>query len=401
MSVLPGLVRRWERARAFVTRISPRARDTAMLLIALGSGVGYTFSLDGKASSGWLVTVLVVTCASAVLLWWRRSHPVPVTLGALVGAAITGVPVAVSFALLTLAIRRRDRVLAVVVGLGFATDVTREIVRGANPVATVVTSLLFWSALVAIGAYIGARRDLVLSLRQRAETAEAEHELRAEQARLGERNRIAREMHDVLAHKVSLIALHAGALEVNADVGSEQVERTAALVRTTAREALDDLRGVLGVLRTDVSPDATDLAPQPGLADVAALVESSRAAGIAVDLDCRVEGAPPEVIGRTAHRVVQESLTNVHKHARSAATTVLLDGAGGRELEVVVCNKVPVAAGSLLPGSGVGLVGLAERVALVGGTLRWGRTDDGGWQVHAHLPWPDPASDGADGGGEP
>lgn len=394
MSVLPGVVRRWRQARAFGARISPRARDVTALLVALGSGAGYTVSLDGKASGTRLVIVLVVSSASALLLWWRRSHPVAVTLGALVGAVITGLPVALSFALLTLTIRRRDRVLAAVVGLGFVTDVTWVLVRGTNLVTSVVTSLLFWSALVAIGAYIGARRDLVVSLRQRAETAEAERELRAEQARLGERNRIAREMHDVLAHKVSLIALHAGALEVNADVGPEQVERTAALVRTTAHEALDDLRGVLGVLRTDGSPDHTDLAPQPGLADVATLVEYSREAGIAVELDWRVEGAPPAVIGRTAHRVVQESLTNVHKHARSAATDVLLDGAVRRGLEVVVHNKLPVGVGSLLPGSGVGLVGLAERVALVGGSLDWGRTDDGGWRVHAHLPWPDPAADG-------
>ncbi|GAB3592405.1 histidine kinase [Angustibacter peucedani] len=394
MSVLPGVVRRWRRARAFVARISPRARDVTILLITLGAGLGYTFSLDGKAADGWVFTVLVLSCAAAVALWWRRRFPVVVTLVTLVIAVITALPVAVAFAVLTLTIRRRDRVLAMVVGLCFATDVVRELVTGSNAFTTLAGSALFWSALVAIGAYIGARRDLVVSLRQRAETAEAERELRAEQARLAERNRIAREMHDVLAHKVSLIALHAGALEVNADAGPEQVERTAALVRTTAREALDDLRGVLGVLRTDAKPDGADLAPQPGLADVASLVESSRAAGVAVELECRVEGTPPDVLGRTAHRVVQESLTNVHKHARSASTSVLLDGAAGRGLDVVVRNKVPVAAGSLLPGSGMGLVGLAERVALVGGTLESGRTDDGGWRVRAHLPW-----GGADEGG--
>ena len=100
-------------------------------------------------------------------------------------------------------------------------------------------------------------------MRERADRAESERELRAEQARLGERTRIAQEMHDVLAHKVSLIALHAGGLELNPDAGPEQVERSAVLIRSTARQALEDLRGVLGVLRADESADGATLAPQP------------------------------------------------------------------------------------------------------------------------------------------
>jgi signal transduction histidine kinase len=236
----------------------------------------------------------------------------------------------------------------------------------------------------------GARRDLVTSLRDRAAREEDERELRAEQARLAERARIAREMHDVLAHKVSLIALQAGGLEVNPGVGTEQVQQTAGLIRATAREALQDLRGVLGVLREQpaAAVDGSDLAPQPGLSQVAALVSASRLAGVQVTLTNEVTDLP-NTLGRTIFRVVQESLTNVHKHARGAATDIVIsagvaDGVPG--VGVSVSNQRPVAAGSLLPGSGAGLIGLRERVELVGGTLRAGPTSDGGWRVDAWLP---------------
>lgn len=176
----------------------------------------------------------------------------------------------------------------------------------------------------------------MVSLRDRAERAEAERELRAEQARLGERARIAQEMHDVLAHKVSLIALHAGGLEVNPAVGPEKVESSAELI-----------------LPADV----------------------------------------PVSIGRTVYRIVQESLTNVHKHARDAATDVLVHGAVGEGVTVRVTNIRPVAAGFLLPGAGAGLVGLRERVDLSEGTLTVGSTPDGGWRVEAWLPWPNTPAD--------
>jgi signal transduction histidine kinase len=141
--------------------------------------------------------------------------------------------------------------------------------------------------------------------------AEAEQESRAEQARLAERARIAREMHDVLAHKVSLIAMHAGALEMQRVPDPEQVARTAGLIRTTAREAMEDLRDVLGVLRADT----VDLAPPPRRDDIARVVDASRAAGVQAELRMDVDELP-DGLARTAHRIVQEGLTNVHKHAR-------------------------------------------------------------------------------------
>jgi len=197
-------------------------------------------------------------------------------------------------------------------------------------------------------------------------------------------------MHDVLAHKVSLVALHAGALEVNPGVGPEQVERTAALMRGTAAEALEDLRQVLGVLRSDAGSASADgtLAPQPGLDRLEPLVASSRAAGVPVELELSVAGAPPDLPARTAYRVVQEALTNVHKHARGAATCVRVVGGPGTALEVEVINRPPVSSASLIPGAGLGLVGLAERVSLTGGSLWFGPLPDGGWRVAARMPWP-------------
>jgi signal transduction histidine kinase len=389
LRVVSAVARRWAATRAFVTRVSPRARDVLAVLASLAAtlGVGASRYHDHGLST-WLLVSVGVSLVATAALWGRRALPVVVTLIAMVGAAVSAVPVALVVAVMTLAIRRRDRVLALVVAVTYVGDVTHTAVTGGNVAAGILSSALVWAAVVAFGAYVGARRDLIESLRQRAETAEAERELRVDQARLGERTRIAGEMHDVLAHKVSLIALHAGGLEVNPDAGPEQVERTAALVRTTAREALEDLRRVLGVLRTDGSLASSDLVPQPRLSDVDQLIEASRAAGVVIRYEREVIGTPPDDVSRTAHRIVQESLTNVHKHARSAATDVRLTGAAGRGLDVEVRNRVPVAAASLLPGSGLGLVGLGERVALVGGELHAGPTPDGGWCVRAQLPWP-------------
>jgi signal transduction histidine kinase len=251
----------------------------------------------------------------------------------------------------------------------------------------VLTGPFVIGTFVAVGAYAGTRRDLVESLRDRAERAEAERELRADQARLAERARIAQEMHDVLAHKVSLIALHAGGLEVNPAKEPATVERAAGVIRETARQAMEDLREVLGVLRHDVSPNGAALTPVPNASDLARLVEASRNAGVTVRCEIALPPDLPETLGRTAYRIVQEALTNVHKHAR-AATDVLVRGDPGHGLTVRVTNVRPAVAGSLLTGAGAGLVGLRERVGLAGGVLTAGPVSDGGWRLEAWLPWP-------------
>jgi signal transduction histidine kinase len=235
----------------------------------------------------------------------------------------------------------------------------------------------------AVGLWVRERRRVFAGLVERAKQAEREQLARGEQARVQERARIAREMHDVVAHRVSLMVLHAGALEVNAP--DDATATAAALIRTTGRDALEELRAALGVLRSG----DTGQAPLPTLADLDGLLEQSRAAG--VTLSRSDEGAPrpfPASVERAAYRVVQEALTNVHKHAADAATSVVVRYLPGA-LEVAVRND-PGSSHSL-PGSGTGLTGLRERVELLGGTFEAGRRLDGGFLVTARLPAGDPA----------
>jgi signal transduction histidine kinase len=376
-------------------RPSVRARAADAVYLLLGAAATVTDVTEAARSNGlaFAVAAAVTEVLGTVALLWRRSRPLlPVALSvpSIVPAGQLGVfPLAV----LALAIRRRDRVLWIVAVAGYVLSIVAAGIRNPDSLGgALISNVLTLGFAMAVGAYIGARRDLIASLRARTAQAEAELALRADQARLAERTRIAQEMHDVLAHRISLIGLHAGGLEVQPDAGPDVVERSAALIRQTARAALDDLRGVLGVLRADEFAEGVDLAPQPQLRDVPRLVESSRAAGVAVTLLDRLpDGAAPrvpELTGRTVYRVIQEALTNVHKHARDAATTVILSGAPGQGLAVEVVNVRPVAADSLLPGAGVGLVGLRERVELSGGTLEAGATPEGGWRVRAWFPWP-------------
>ncbi|MET7338706.1 histidine kinase [Nonomuraea sp. NPDC005650] len=231
---------------------------------------------------------------------------------------------------------------------------------------------------LALGLLVRARLD---AARERAERLEHEQVMRAEQARAQERARIAREMHDVVAHRVSLIVLHAGALELRAP--DEETERAATLIGGIGREALANLRDVLGVLRT---PGNSALVPPPALGDLDRLLDQSRALGITVTRHDEGEARPVEqAVERTAYRVVQEALTNVHKHAGDAATDVLIRYRT-EELEVEVRNEKPERPPQELAGSGWGLVGLRERVELLGGTLRTSAQDGGGFLVSARIP---------------
>nr|WP_281373120.1 histidine kinase [Kineococcus aurantiacus] len=347
------------------------------------------------------VASAVVVAGNCLALWWRRSHPVLLCTLSLVVAFALGFDGALYLSLVTLAVRRRDRLLVLASGVAGVAVVTSSLRTTVDGLGVAVTTAVIGVALcVFVGAFVGARRDLVTSLRERAERAEHEQVLRAEQARLAERTRIAREMHDVLAHRISLVALHAGGLEVRPDVGAEQVEATAATIRETARTALEDLRRVLGVLRApstvpaalSSAATAAELTPQPTLVDVRRLVESTREAGVAAEFrtDVPVHADVPAELGRTVYRIVQEALTNVHKHAPSAQTVVTVSGEVGREMAVSVVNARPTGPSAGLPGAGSGLVGLSERVGLAQGTLTSGPEPGGGFAVRARLPWPAP-----------
>ena len=384
-------------------------RDLGFVALGVVGGGCTLVGEGGLADLGvrtWAAAVL--TLVVAVALWWRRQHPVGVALlGCVVVATVGGSWLPLSLALLTVAIRHRDRWLGLVVAAALAALLVDGVIEGAvDPRALTLLDAAVLVLLVVLligfpallGAFLGARRDLVQSLQERVRRVEAEQRLREEQTRHAERTRIAREMHDVLAHRMSLVALHAGGLEVNPAAGPAEVEQSAALIRTTARQALEELRTVLGVLRADTSaalpadPAGEDLLPQPTLADVDRLVRASAQAGVPVELhsDLPAGRTPPPLVGRTAHRVVREALTNVHKHAAGAPATVLLSGVPGGRLRVRVHNSPPAAAAAapLVPGAGLGLLGLRERVELVGGRLTTGPQPDG-FLVQADLPWPD------------
>jgi signal transduction histidine kinase len=254
---------------------------------------------------------------------------------------------------------------------------------------TIAIGVLASAFVVAWGMFVRARRQLVLSLRDRAERAEAEQQLRVEQARQQERARIAREMHDVLAHRISLLSLHAGALEFRPDAPADEVARAAGVIRASAHEALEDLRTVIGVLREGPSDEPER--PQPTLADLPALIGESRDAGMHVRYDARLAdpAAVPAAAGRNAYRIVQEGLTNARKHAHGAAVEVSVAGEEGAGLTIEIRNRLPVGVGAAaIPGAGTGIVGLAERTSLAGGKLEHGRTAGGDWRLWAWLPWP-------------
>ncbi|MGA8115716.1 MAG: histidine kinase, partial [Actinocatenispora sp.] len=253
--------------------------------------------------------------------------------------------------------------------------------EGRLTLSNAVYATILPALVTAAGLYLATREALVTSLRDRAEAAEAQRRLHDERARAAERTRIAREMHDVLAHKVSLIALHAGAMEVTPAGDAEQVRSGAHLIRTTAREAMEELRMVLGVL--DAGPERD--APEP-FVDLAALVRSATDAGQQVVLDDRAGPLPPAT-ARVVHRVAQEGLTNARKHAPGTPATVSVDRDETGAVTVTVHNGPGTGTPMELPGSGTGLVGLAERIRLVGGSLHSGPTGSGGWQLRAAVPW--------------
>ncbi|MDQ0942880.1 sensor histidine kinase [Streptomyces sp. V1I1] len=269
---------------------------------------------------------------------------------------------------------------------------------------------------VLLGLYIGARRRLMESLRERADSLEQELSLladraeqRAQWARTEERTRIAREMHDVVAHRVSLMVVHSAALQAVALKDPQKAVKNAALVGDMGRQALTELREMLGVLRAgDDEQRAAKPVPLaavgvaaaaaaaaaaedgPCLADLEGLVGQSRQAGMVVELVVQGEGREyaPEV-EQTAYRVVQEALTNVHKHAAGAKVMVRLAHRGA-EVAMQVENGAPdadgAAAAARLPSGGNGLVGMRERVLALGGVFVSGPTDVGGFRVSAVLP---------------
>ncbi|MFC4585078.1 sensor histidine kinase [Sphaerisporangium corydalis] len=336
----------------------------------------------------------VLSWALAPVVLWR---PVPAALGltllALVSPAATP---AATLAALLVAQRRGFRVAVAVGAAGIAAHAVRGVWRpigGISYAWWLVLIVAGYGALVGWGALAQARRALVRSLRERARRAEAEQGRRVAEARMLERTRIAREMHDVLAHRLSLLATYAGALEYRPDSPPEQLSRAAGVVRAGVHQALDELREVISVLRDEDTADDQDPEgwPQRALADLPRLVDESRDAGGQVRLRDEVvdPDALPPAAARTAYRVVREGLTNARKHAASQPVEVVLEGRPGARFVIDIRNPLREggAAAPITPGTGTGLVGLTERVQLAGGRLDHEVTA-GEFRLHAWLPWP-------------
>ncbi|WP_206527870.1 sensor histidine kinase [Microbacterium amylolyticum] len=332
---------------------------------------------------------LVFGAAAITLLPLRRRYPAGI-------AVVTGAMIAVSpaagagatMALISLATHGR-LIPLIVVGLvwtaaGSVHNITLApegwVIPGAlwtTPLSWLISAV----ATAAIGLYIGAHRALIRSLHERALVADHERELVARAAEADERTRIAREMHDVLAHRISLVAMHAGALAYRDDLTRGETRETAGVIQRNASHALTELRGILGVLR---ATDGSGVEPpQPTLSQLHALIDD---AGPDVTLHAPALNDLPETISRTAYRVVQEALTNARKHAAGSPVVVRIDGKSGGILTIDVTNA-PAPDAPRGEGTGMGLAGLAERVVLAGGTIEHGETSSGGFRVRALLPW--------------
>jgi signal transduction histidine kinase len=383
-------VRRWQVAH-------PRRVD-ALLAVVVFAGVVWGPLSDGDHDHGHhpgagavldAVTIAVLAGACAALTL-RRTHPLPVWgVSLLAGVAIVlhgaQPPVAVVLSLLTLyTIGTREppgttvlttAVSAVVYGVAVT------VVDGVFGDRT-VTLLAFLCAAAAVGLAVRSQRAAVSAAEARARQAEATREEEAVRRVTDERLRIARELHDVVAHHISVINVQAGVARHLMDSRPEQAREAMGLVRESSRTVLTEMSTVLGLLRT--GEDEHPTAPAPGLAQVGGLVESMRRSGL--DVEVRTVGKPSalsQIADLTAYRVVQESLTNALKH-----------GTGTAELEIdwqphgvlVEVRNPPRTDGSAAPGGGHGLVGMRERVAAVGGRMTAGPAPDGTFTVCAEIP---------------
>ncbi|MFB4297155.1 sensor histidine kinase [Actinomadura sp. NTSP31] len=374
-------------------RPGPRFAVGAAMAVAAVGALG-AVTLWGRPAEdpvplGLDIAAGVLACVLSPLVLRR---PVPGTVALTVLAALSpAVTPAATFGALHVAQRRRFPVAVAVGAAGIAAHAARGIWRpmgGITYAWWLLLVALAYAALVGWGALSQARRALLASLRERARRAEAEQGRRVAEARMLERTRMAREMHDVLAHRLSLLATYAGALEYRPDAPPEKLAQAAGVVRAGVHQALDELREVISVLRDEDA--GGDDRPQPVLTDLPDLVAESLDAGGSVQLrDAVVEPAAlPAAAGRTAYRVVQEGLTNARKHAAGRPVRVAIEGRPGTRLVIDIRNPLPPdGTAPLAPGTGTGLVGLTERVQLAGGRLDH-EVAAGEFRLHAWLPWP-------------
>lgn len=384
-----------EQGRWLVWRAVGEAVVAAALVLLVHEGeVGIEARLVGEAAG--------LAALGIVLVLVRRRFPAAclVGLAALMGAVPSvALLTAVAAYTATRQLRTPRQRVGVLLGAAALTMLVGALLAPVLEVGSSLFGLALGAVLAVstvivpglVGTAAGQQGRLLRALRERAAAAEEARRLAESESRMRERSRIAAEMHDLVGHRLSLVSLHAGGLEMALEKAAPELRDEAAVVRRATRDAMQELRaalGVLGPLESDTGTGA--LTDATGTrADIEALAEESRRGGIPVelcwegpDLDARQAR-----VRRAVHRVVRESLTNVHRYAAGAHVTVAVRHTGERVL-VRVRNGVPptppAAATGL--GSGRGLAGLRERVALLGGDLAAARTPGGGFAVAADLP---------------
>ena len=366
----------------------PESAINAALILVLAipyAGVVVVSILQGTMAENVQYAIALVFLPA---LWWRWRYPLQV-LGVLLVASLVSDPLApaVLLALYSVAAKMRPRVAvscaAIVVAVGLASPA----VRGGNlgghlGVGQVLSVVALVGAATALGLYLGARRAYVHALRERALDLQRERGLLAANAVAEERIRIARDLHDIVAHHVSLMVVQAGGL--GETLPDERSRKVADSIASTGRSALAEMRRLLGVLRMGATDQGGELEPQQGIGDIEKLLAQTRAAG--VDAQLVVEGEPkalPAGVDLSAYRITQEALTNVIRHAGATNVRVTVRYLP-HAVEVLISDDG--AGGATDQTSGHGLLGMRERAALFGGEVSAGPLPGGGFEVRAALP---------------
>ncbi|MGO1050341.1 sensor histidine kinase [Crossiella sp. CA198] len=326
-----------------------------------------------------------VGVVAVLVLVLRHRWPLPVFLVTLPAVAIVDVFIPAVVALYSVSVRYRNWWLlggcglALMVGLFFPLPAPGEEVSVSGLVLEGIDSLMTAGGPILLGRFLHTRRELALRLAEVKEAREYERQLDAQVILTKERNQLAREMHDVVSHQVSLIAVQAGVVTVS--TADPAVREAVEHIRTLSVNTLDELRHMVNLLRASGTPES-ELSPQPTLAELRRLIDNS-------GIDTQLVGTAPAGIEapmqRAIYRTIQEALTNVRKHAPGAKATVEFRR-DDSDLTVTVTNTAPTRPALALPSAQHGLVGLRERAALLDGRFHAGSTPDGGYQLRLRLP---------------
>ena len=371
--------------------------DRVVALMLLAAALGVLAAHTAVPADGWLVVAGAACVAQAGAVAWRRRMPTLSAVAALVGLVtyvrvthdptLAAPPVAVVLTFYTLgrcaAPRHRRLRLVLAAGLGLAATSAVSAQLKQSPGSAALSWLVTVLAPLTIGVLVARRSRLSRRLATVAEQLRAEQNLNNAQARTEERNRIARDLHDVVAHCVSVMVVQAGAARLVAAHNPADADKALAVIGSCGRDAMVDLRRIVGVLRRTDDPD---FGRGAGLADLGRLTASVEAAGVPTEVHlCGGTNLPPAV-DLVAYRVVQEALTNVIKHAGAGATASVDVQVGPDAVAVEVINTNDAARPQAAP-SGHGLIGMTERVTAYGGDLRVGPEPGGDFGVRAQIPF--------------